>query len=171
MKKGYIQIYTGNGKGKTTAAFGLALRAVGAGLKVYIAQFVKGMEYSELNSISKIENITLEQFGRNCFIKNEPEQEDIDIAQLGFKKVCNVVNNENYDVIICDEINIALYYKLISLKDVMNLIKNKPDPVELILTGRKMPTELIELADLVTEMKEIKHYYNNGVQARKGIES
>ena len=169
--KGYIQVYTGDGKGKTTAAFGLALRAVGAGLKVYIAQFVKGMKYSELNSIKKFDNsITLKQFGRSCFIKRKPEQEDINIAQHGFEEIRRIVKSEKYDVIILDEINIAISYNLIDEDDLIKLMENKPSGLELVITGRYASPNVIEKADLVTEMKEVKHYYQKGVMARVGIE-
>jgi len=116
MKRGYVQIYTGNGKGKTTAAFGLALRASGAGLKVFIGQFVKGMFYSELNTIPKIKNITLKQYGQDCFIVNKPTEEDIKIARDGFYEVKNILNSGEYDLVILDEANIALYYNLRKLK-------------------------------------------------------
>ncbi len=169
--KGYIHVYTGNGKGKTTAAFGLALRAAGAGLKIYIAQFVKGMKYSELNSIERFNDlITLKQYGRNCFIKKNPEQEDIDIAQKGFEEVKKIIHSGKFNIVILDEINIAVFYNLIDEKDVLELMQNKPEQVELIITGRYATPNIIELADLVTEMKEIKHYYQKGVKARAGIE-
>jgi cob(I)alamin adenosyltransferase len=171
LDKGYIQIYTGNGKGKTTAALGLAIRAVGAGLKVYIAQFVKGQIYSELKSLKKFKDqLIIERFGRQCFIYKNPTREDIDLAQKGFDKVQKIIKSKKYDVIILDEINIALYYKLISLEKMRELLVNKPNGIEIIITGRYAPKELIDLADLVTEMKEIKHYYTKNVSARCGIE-
>jgi len=170
--KGYIQVYTGNGKGKTTAALGLALRAAGAGLKVYFAQFIKGMDYSELHSIKKLsENITLKQYGRECFIYNEPDEEDVKVARNGFEEVSKIVLEGKHEVVVLDEINIAIYYKLISVTEVLKLIDNKPENVELVLTGRNVDEKIIKRADLVTEMKEIKHYYQNGIHARKGIES
>ncbi|HHY14411.1 MAG TPA: cob(I)yrinic acid a,c-diamide adenosyltransferase [Thermoanaerobacterales bacterium] len=169
--EGYVQVYTGNGKGKTTAAIGLAMRAVGAGLKVFIGQFVKGQYYSELDTLKRFEGeITIKQFGKECFIYEKPKQEDIDVAMEGFQEAKNVLNSGKYDVVILDEINIALFFKLIPLEDVLKLIDEKPDNVELILTGRYAPEEIIEKADLVTEMKEIKHYYTKEVEARVGIE-
>jgi len=169
--QGFTQVYTGDGKGKTTAAFGLALRAAGAGLKVYFAQFIKGMKYSELDSIKRFDDlITLKQYGRNCFIKRNPLQEDIDIAQKGFDEIKQIVSSNNYDIIILDEINIAISYNLIEEEKVLELIKNKPFNVELIITGRYATPNIIELADLVTEMKEVKHYYQKGIVARVGIE-
>ncbi|ANQ53805.1 cobinamide adenolsyltransferase [Thermosipho sp. 1070] len=162
-----MHVYTGNGKGKTTAAFGLALRAACAGKKVFVGQFVKGMEYSELKVPEYIPNITVEQFGRNCFIFNKPTKEDIDAAQNGFKRIKEIVNE--YDVVILDEINIAIYYNLISVDEVLKFLKEIKD-VEIVLTGRYAPKEFIDIADLVTEMREIKHYYKKGIKARKGIE-
>ncbi len=169
--KGYVQVYTGDGKGKTTAALGLALRAVGAGLKVYIAQFVKGMHYSELISLDMLsEHITLKQYGRNCFINKDPQKEDIQAAQEGLREVREVMNSGEYQVIILDEANIATLYDLFSVEDLLDIIKKKPEDVELVITGRRADPRIIEAADLVTEMKEVKHYYQNGISARDGIE-
>ena len=171
LNKGYVQLYFGNGKGKTTAAIGLALRAAGYGLKVYIAQFVKGLKYSELVSLAKLkDNITVKQYGRGCFIKREATQKDIDAAQKGLAEVKNIITSGKYDVVILDEITIAEYFKLLSVEDILALIASKPQNVELVLTGRKADSRLIEAADLVTEMVEIKHYYNEGIEAREGIE-
>jgi len=157
--RGYVQVYTGNGKGKTTAAFGLALRAAGAGLKVYIGQFLKKGEYSELNSINRFKDlIKVEQFGGR------------ELAKKGFKKIKEIIFSREYDVVILDEINVALYYRLLSEEDLINLIKNKPSDVELVLTGRYASSQIIKIADLVTEMRKIKHYFSKGVTARKGIE-
>jgi cob(I)alamin adenosyltransferase len=171
MKQGLVQIYTGNGKGKTTAALGLSLRAAGRGLKVFIAQFVKGMYYGELKAIERFApQITLKQYGRKCFIKDEPAEEDIRLAREGWQDIQDALKKEEFDLLVLDEIGIALHYRLISLEEVRELIRNRPQGVELVLTGRKIPEALYEQADLVTEMREIKHYYNAGVQARKGIE-
>jgi cob(I)alamin adenosyltransferase len=171
MKKGLVQIYTGDGKGKTTAALGLSLRAAGRGLKVFIAQFAKGMFYGELEALKRFApQITLHQYGRKCFIHDEPAEEDIRLAREGWQEIRDVLKRAEYDLVILDEIGIALHYQLISLEEVRELIRLKPDGVELVLTGRKIPEALYEQADLVTEMREIKHYYNAGVQARKGIE-
>ncbi len=169
--RGYIQVYTGNGKGKTTAALGLALRAICSGKKVYMGQFVKGMAYSEMEAPSLLDGITIEQFGRDCFIKSDPTQEDIDIAWKGLQKVAKVIISQEYDLVILDELNIALHYNLFSIADVLEIIAYKPPQTELVITGRYAPEELIVVADLVTEMKEIKHYYQQGVKARKGIEN
>jgi cob(I)alamin adenosyltransferase len=168
---GYVHVYTGDGKGKTTAAFGLALRAVGAGMKVYIAQFVKGMEYSELKAIKKFRgHIVLKQFGRDCFIHQEPEEADIKAARKGLAEVRKVLNSGEYQMVILDEANIATYYNLFSADELLELIDNKPEEVELVFTGRKADPKIIDRADLVTEMREVKHYYQKGIQARKGIE-
>jgi len=169
--RGYIHVYTGDGKGKTTAAFGLALRAVGAGLKVYIAQFVKGMHYSELETVKKFgDQLVLKQYGRDCFIHKDPEQADIDAARAGFEEVKKIAASGEYDMVILDEANIATYYKLFSVEELLELIDNRADNVEIVITGRKADPRIIERADLVTEMREIKHYYQQGVEARKGIE-
>ena len=169
--QGYIQVYTGNGKGKTTAALGLALRAAGAGFRVYIAQFVKGMRYSELNILPRLSDyITLKQYGRDCFIEREPTKEDTQAAQEGLKEVKEIMCSGEYQMIILDEANIATYFNLFSVDDLLDFIREKPKSVELVITGRKADARVIEVADLVTEMKEIKHYYQKGIEARSGIE-
>ncbi|MFH1269677.1 MAG: cob(I)yrinic acid a,c-diamide adenosyltransferase [Candidatus Omnitrophota bacterium] len=165
-----IQVYTGNGKGKTTAAMGLALRAAGAGLRVYIGQFAKGRHYSELNSLKKIKNIKVEQFGSACFINKEPDKNDIKLAQKGLRRASQIICKGIYGVVILDEINIALNLKLLNVEDIIRLIKNTPKKTELILTGRYAPLEVLRIADLVSEIKEVKHYYKKGIKARKGIE-
>jgi cob(I)alamin adenosyltransferase len=171
MEQGLVQIYTGDGKGKTTAALGLSLRAAGRGLKVFIAQFVKGMFYGELEALKRFApQITLHQYGRKCFIRDEPTEEDVRLAREGWQEIQDVLKRAECDLLILDEIGIAMHYRLISLEEVEELLCNKPDSVELVLTGRKIPEALYEQADLVTEMREIKHYYNAGVHARKGIE-
>ncbi len=165
-----IQVYTGNGKGKTTAAIGLAVRASGAGLKVYIAQFCKGRTYSEIKALKDIKRIKIEQFGRSCFIKRKPNKEDMILARRGLTSVRDAVTGGKYGVIILDEINIAMKFKLVSFNDLVRIIDRVPAKMEPVLTGRYAPGPLIKRADLVSEIKEIKHYYNNGVMARKGIE-
>jgi cob(I)alamin adenosyltransferase len=167
---GYIHLYTGNGKGKTTAALGLALRAVGAGKRVFIAQFVKGMHYAELDAIKSIPAIQIKQFGLDCFIVNEPTQKDIDAARYGLEEVKKIVDGNGCDMLILDEICIALHYHLFELNAVLVLLKGRPAEMEIVMTGRYALPELYEIADLVTEMAEVKHYYRNGVEARSGIE-
>lgn len=168
--KGYIQVYTGNGKGKTTAALGLALRAAAAGKKVFIAQFVKGMHYSELDLIPQLPGVTLKQYGRGCFITREPSPADHAAAAAGFAEIRTILASGAYDVVILDEANIALYYGLIEFDALKQALLQRAQQVEVVLTGRYAPPELIELADLVTEMQEIKHYYQHGIEARVGIE-
>ncbi|MBN1624906.1 MAG: cob(I)yrinic acid a,c-diamide adenosyltransferase [Deltaproteobacteria bacterium] len=169
--KGYIQVYTGDGKGKTTAAIGLAIRAAGAGLKVFFAQFVKGMKYSEHKALERFSDlITIRQYGRNCFIIDEPDAEDIRMAREGLSEVRDVMMSGRFQVIVLDEANIATRYRLFSVEDLLDFIRVKPDDVELVITGRNADARVIEAAELVTEMKEIKHYYQRGVIARDGIE-
>jgi cob(I)alamin adenosyltransferase len=169
--KGYVQVYTGNGKGKTTAALGLALRAAGAGLKVYMAQFVKGMKYSEINILDKLSDfILLKQYGRSFFINRNPDEKDIRAAREGLKEVREIMCSGKYKVIILDEATIATHYNLFSVEELLDFIRAKPKDVELVITGRMADPRIIEAADLVTEMKEVKHYYQSGVKARDGIE-
>lgn len=170
MDKGYVHIYTGNGKGKTTAAFGLALRAACAGKKVYIGQFVKDMKYSETKIVEFMPNIDIEQLGDGCFISKEPTEKDRLIATEALEKCAHILKSELYDLVILDEINIALYYNLIDMDDVITALEDRNKCIEVVLTGRYAPEKLIELADLVTEMKEIKHYYTQGVLSREGID-
>jgi len=172
LEKGLVQVYTGDGKGKTSAAFGLALRAVGRGLKVYIIQFIKGgFDYGELYIVEKIPNLKLATFGRGKFVTEiPPSEEDSKLAREAFELAKRVVKGGEYDVVVLDEVNVALNLKMINIEEVIDLIKNKPKHVELILTGRYAPVQIIDAADLVTEMREVKHPYTQGVPPRKGIE-
>jgi cob(I)alamin adenosyltransferase len=171
LKKGFIHVYTGNGKGKTTAAIGLGIRAIGEGLKVIMIQFMKGRRYSELDALQQMKNFTVIQFGRDEFVsKEKPEQIDIDLARKGFNYAKDIILNGGYDLVILDEINVAVEFNLISLKDVIELLKNKPESLELVLTGRYASSEIIKHADIVSEILEIKHPYQKGVQSRKGID-
>ena len=173
MRKGLIIIHTGNGKGKTTAALGLAFRAVGNGFKVCMIQFIKGTwEYGELEAAKKFDNFKILPMGKG-FVNlgsDKPDPEDIKAANEAFKKGREVIMSGNYDMVILDEINYAISYKLIDVKDVVILLKNKPDNVHVVLTGRNAHEKIIEIADLVTEMREIKHPYKKGIKAQKGIE-
>jgi cob(I)alamin adenosyltransferase len=172
FSEGRVQVYTGAGKGKTTAALGLALRALGHGFSVYLIQFMKGdPDYGELRAIEKLTNFTFKQCGRPNFVDREhPAEEDVRLAQEGLAHAREVVLSGQYDLVILDEINVALDFGLISVADVLALIREKPRQVELVFTGRHAPQEVIEAADLVTEMKEVKHYYRQGGKARDGIE-
>jgi len=167
---GYIHLYTGNGKGKTTAALGLALRAAGAGKRIFIAQFVKGMHYAELDALTRFPEIELKQYGLDCFIVNEPTQKDIDAAKEGLAEVTAIIAGNKFDIVILDELCIALHYHLFETEEILSLLNTKPEKMEIVMTGRYAPPELYEIADLITEMNEIKHYYSKGIEARKGIE-
>ena len=136
MEKGYIQVYTGNGKGKTTAALGLSLRAVCAGKKVYFGQFVKGMDYSELKAVQYLPNFEIHQFGRNCFIYDKPSKEDIKCAKEGLEECKNILKSGKYDLVVLDEINIAVFFELFSAEEVVNVLKERSPKTEVILTGR-----------------------------------
>ena len=168
MEKGYIQVYTGNGKGKSTASFGLALRAVGAGYRVIIIQFLKGMEYSEHEAFKKL-GIDYELYGTKEFVVGEPSERVKKLCREGLERAKKAFK-EGYDLVILDEANVAVYMGAMKLEDLMDVVKEKPESVELVITGRYAPEELINIADLVTEMREVKHYYQKGVQARKGVE-
>jgi cob(I)alamin adenosyltransferase len=169
--KGHVQVYAGDGKGKTTAALGLALRASGAGLKVFFAQFMKGVNSSEHIALKCLSgNITVRQYGSGSFIRGLPKEEEITAAREGLEEVRQAMLSGSYEVVIMDEGNMATFYNLFSVEDLLGLIKVKPDNVELVITGRSADPRVIEAADLVTEMREIRHYYQNGVAARDGIE-
>ncbi len=169
--KGYVHVYTGEGKGKTTAALGLAIRAAGAGHKVFIAQFVKGGRYSEHNALERFDDlITVEQFGLGRFIYGAPSGSDVEAARRGLEKIKGVLVSGAYQLVILDEANIALYYNLFTAGELVELIDSRSEGTELVLTGRHAPPEIMEKADLVTEMKAVKHYYKDGVKARIGIE-
>ena len=192
LERGLVEVYTGNSKGKTTCALGLALRAVGHGFKVYIIQFMKGSSYTgELYSSQRLyPNLQIVQFGRNCpyasmiksgvkkcngcgqcFAKGKGQMEDQEIADLAYQHAKEIIMSDEYDIVILDEVNNALGYELVSIEQLTDLIENKPEQVELVFTGRYFPPqEIIDLADLVTEMKQIKHPYEKGISSRRGIE-
>ena len=169
---GLVQVYTGNGKGKTTAALGQALRAIGRGLTVYMAQFIKGQETGELLAVERLApDFTIRQFGSGKFIvQREPSQDERDLARTGWLEIVKVVDDGQHDIVILDDISHAIRVGLIELEQVLQLIAQRPRGVEIILTGRSMPRELLEAADLVTDMVAIKHPYDQGIQVRKGIE-
>ncbi len=169
--KGYVQVYTGNGKGKTTAAIGLSIRAAGAGLSVYIAQFIKMGEYSEIKALKRFsDRITIEQYGFGRFVNRKPSKKDIQVGRKGLERVKVVIASGQFDIVILEEANVAAEYGIISVEELVKLISTKPDGVELVITGRNASPQVIEIADLVTEMKVVKHYYEKGVKARVGIE-
>lgn len=169
--KGYVQVYTGNGKGKTTAALGLAVRAAGAGLKVFIVQFLKMGDYSEIKALGRFSDlITVEQYGLGRFVKGKPSPEEIEAGKKGLERVKSVIASGKYDVVIIEEGNVAVMCGLFPIEELLDIVDKKPDNLELIITGRGAAEALIEKADLVTEMKEIRHYYQKGVSARVGIE-
>jgi len=174
LAEGYIQIYTGSGKGKTTAAIGQAVRAAGFGLKTYIVQFMKEFPYNEIKSLKHLnEWITIEQFGGDEFVykKEPPDKIEMDKVQRGLAVAKAKMLSGKYDIIILDEVCVSIYFGLFSDEEILTFIKQKPENVELILTGRYCPDKLLDKADLVTEMNEVKHYYQEGVTSRKGIES
>ena len=167
---GKVHIYTGPGKGKTTAGLGMAVRAAGAGMKVSIHQFIKGRVSSEVRALKNIANIKISQCGRECFIKNKPDSKDIDCAQKGLVRARQDIMSGKYDLVILDEANVAVDLGLIDAKDMLDIIKNKPCPVELVLTGRGAGKALVKCAHYVTHLRKIKHPFDKGLIARKGIE-
>jgi cob(I)alamin adenosyltransferase len=172
LPQGLIQVYTGDGKGKTTCALGLALRAVGQGLKVCMIQFLKGRDTGEARAAARLApEFTLRSFGRPVLVNlKSPAEEDLALAREALELARQVIQAGDHDLVILDEINVALAYRLISLEEVLEMLKARPGWVEVVLTGRQAPPELVELADLVTEMRPVKHYYAAGVPARRGIE-
>jgi len=168
--KGYVQVYTGNGKGKTTASLGLALRALGAGLKVCIIQFMKQGNYSEIKAFAGFDNVCIEQYGAGKFVKGRPSEAEKKACAKGYQRLCQVLESGAYDVVVAEEANVACMCGLISEADLIYLVSIRPSHVELVVTGRGAPKGLLDQADLVTEMTEIRHYYKQGVAARVGIE-
>jgi len=174
-RNGLVHVITGDGKGKTTSALGLGLRAIGHGFKVYMIQFMKGKlsneQYGEVNAVKKIRDFKIVQFGRRKFVdKRKPARIDVNFAHRGLEHAKKIIGEGKYDFVILDEINVAMDFGLLKLSDVLQLIKDKPKHVELVLTGRYAPKELLDVADYFTEVKEVKHPYQKGVTARKGVE-
>ncbi len=171
--KGYIQVYTGTGKGKTTASLGLVLRAAGHGLRSVIIQFMKGwIDYGELRGVEMLSPfVEIHQVGRDTFVNREnPDPEDVRLAREGWDLAKATILEGKADIVVLDEINCAVDFGLLSVADVLDLLRRKPDGMEIVLTGRGAPQEFIAIADLVTEMREIKHYYEKGLDARIGVE-
>jgi cob(I)alamin adenosyltransferase len=170
--RGLVMVITGNGKGKTTAAFGQALRAIGQNYNVFVLQFMKGRKYGEIIAAEKyLPRLTIRMSGLDSFVmRDNPAAIDIELAKKGLDTARKAIMSGKYDMVVLDEINVALDFKLISLKEVIDLIKNKPPAVNLILTGRYAPEGIIKLADTVSDVKEIKHHYAAGIKDRAGIE-
>jgi len=168
-----IQVYTGNGKGKTTAAIGQVIRAAGNGMKTFFAMFMKDYSYSELKILNRLSDfIEIKQYANDKFVfrKKLPSSSLKEEVKNGLSECINKMKSGKYEIMVLDEVLVSIYFQLLELEDLINLIEQKPEAVELILTGRYCPEEIIDLADLVTEMKEVKHYYNKGVLSRKGFE-
>ncbi len=169
---GLVQVYTGDGKGKTTAALGLALRAAGHGLRTYIGQFMKGQPYGELEGARLLEPyLTIEQYGLPTFVHvRQATPEDVRMAHEGLEKARAAMRSGRYAIVVLDEVCVALHFELLTLEEVLAFLEERPEGVELVLTGRRAPEALLSRADLVTEMREVKHPYARGVPARRGIE-
>lgn len=173
LNKGLVHVYTGNGKGKTTASLGLAVRAMGHGFKVFMLQFMKGSkEYGELKAAENyLPNLIIVQSGLETFVsKDNPSRADLDLAKQGLDTARKVIQEGHYDLVILDEINVAVDFNLLDVDDVVDLIKTKPNHVELVLTGRYVPKKIADQADLISDITLVKHPYYQGVPARKGIE-
>lgn len=169
--KGYIQLYTGNGKGKTTAAFGLAVRALCAGKRVFIGQFVKSIKYNETRIESLFEKqLVIRQFGRGCFLDHKPGKEDVFSASEGLRQCVEVLASAQWDLVVLDELTIAVYFGLLTDEEVLRALEQRASGTEVVLTGRYASEKLIEKADLVTEMCEVKHYYTQGILSRDGFD-
>jgi cob(I)alamin adenosyltransferase len=170
-RRGTVQVYTGEGKGKTTAALGQALRAIGHGWKVIVIQFLKAREgVGEVEAARGVPNLTILQFGSGHFVCDKPTGEDLEIVQKAWQTARDSTLSGAYDMVILDEINVAVHYKMIDVDEVLKLIEERPPHVELVLTGRYAHTRLLEAADLVSEIKALKHPYTKGLKAREGIE-
>ena len=172
LSRGYVQIYTGTGKGKTTAALGLAFRAAGHGMRTYIGQFMKGQRYGELDAAQREPLITIEQYSDEvcCVRPEDVTPEHVAQARQGLERAREAMRSGDYDILALDEVNVAIWFGLLDVEEVAAFLDQRPDGVEVILTGRNAPPELFERADLVTEMRELKHYFHRGVTSRKGIE-
>lgn len=169
--RGLVMVYTGDGKGKTTAAVGQALRAVGHGFRVYMIHFMKGRDYGEFLAAEKIPHLTVDRAGRDVFVnRDHPDPVDIELARDGFARAARAIMSGEYDLVVLDEINVAVDYGLIPEEELFDLLENRAPRVDLVLTGRGASPDLIKRADLVSEVLMIKHHYNSGVDARKGIE-
>ncbi len=174
LAKGYLQVYTGNGKGKTTAAVGLSIRALGNGLKIYFVQFMKDYPYGEVKILESFApDLILRRYGNDSFVfeKKQPSTKLKRIVRQGLEEAEQAMLSGKYDLVVLDEVLVSIYFGLFSTEEILSFIRKRPPAVELILTGRYCPQSIKKISDLVTEMKEVKHYYKQGVKARKGIES
>jgi len=171
MQEGYVHVITGNGKGKTTSALGLTLRAAGAGFQIFILQFTKKGDYSEIKALDRFsDQVKVEQFGSGRFIGEKPSPEDIQGSHQGLARAREIISSDRYDLVILDEANVAVKLGLIGVQELVDLILRKPSRLELVITGRYASPQIINLADMVTECRALKHYMSKGVPARKGIE-
>lgn len=171
MNKGYVHVYTGNGKGKTTAAIGLMIRAVGAGKRVYFGQFMKQGDYSEIKILTeRFPEITVVQYGGRLLLGAAAESADVRQARQGLTEAAEALHSGQYDLVVLDEINVAAFLELLDIDQVAELVSNRPAETELVLTGRYADKKIIDMADLVSEITQVKHYFNDGVAARPGIE-
>ena len=171
LDKGYVQVYTGAGKGKTTAAFGLALRAAGHGLRTYIGQFMKGQMYGELQALRDHSLIEIEQYGdARCVRREEVTPEHTAQARRGLERAREQMCSGHFDIVVLDEVNVTVWFGMLTSHEVLVILEQRPANVEVILTGRNAPDEFLARADLVTEMREVKHYFKEGILARDGIE-
>ena len=171
-RRGLVHVYTGDGKGKTCAALGMALRAAGHGWRTYVGQFMKGQDYGELKAAQMLDGLlTIEQYGKPTFVHvGQVTPEDVQMVNEGLALVLGALQSAEYQMVVLDEINVALYFGLLAARDVLSVIDAKPEGVELVLTGRRVPEEILARADYVTVMQEVKHPYQHGVLARKGVE-
>lgn len=171
LQRGTVHVFTGNGKGKTTAALGCGLRAAGHGFNVLTVQFMKGRRYGELDAAKHVPGFEIVQSGLDRFVeKGNPRPEDLELARRGFERASDAARSGQYDMVILDEVNTAVDYGLVALDGVLRLIEEKPRHVELILTGRYAHQKIKDAADTVTDMVEVKHHHNAGIEAREGIE-
>lgn len=176
MERGYVHVYTGDGKGKTTAALGLCLRALGAGFSVYIGQFIKGMRYSEIKTLETLgaalgpDRLVIRQYGRGCFIRRDPEPADVAAAAEGVAEARAALESGRYGLVILDELNVAVKTGVVPEADALALVDARPEAVELVVTGRYATEAMLAKADLITEMRPLRHYYEKGIEARTGIE-
>jgi len=170
-KPGLIMVFTGDGKGKTTAAVGQAVRALGHGYRVFMIHFMKGRDYGEFLATEHMPNLTVVRAGRDCFVcRDNPDPIDTELAKEGFARAEKAILSGDYDMVVLDEINVAVDYGLIAEEELLNLLKKKPDRVSVILTGRGASAELVKIADMVSEVLAIKHHYDKGAECCKGIE-